>query len=127
VSKPKLDNFPLIHIPVKHRAVQSTGWKSTQPEKPNPEVIVARAGTVVTCPKCGATIGRLYSDLYSGVSCRADQIEFEPGQKRHANQKAECARCGEGYMKMHHWIRPGLPITIKIRLSIQLNGRQVWI
>lgn len=103
--------------------VSSTGWKSTAPEKLNAEIIVARAGTRIICPKCGVLIGRLYSDLYSGVSCRADQIEFEPGQTRHRNQKAECAKCGEGYMKMHMSWRNGTTIM----LSIEISGRQTWI
>lgn len=113
----------LAKFPIKPIIVRSTGWKSTKPEKLNPEVIVARAGTVVICPKCGDRIGRLFSDLYSGVSCRADQIEFEPHQKRHPKEKAECRRCGTGYMKMHISWRKGTTIL----LSIEINGVQRWI
>lgn len=117
----KLSSF-LIHVP-KKRMVQATGWKSTQPETPNVEIVIAKAGTVVVCPKCGTRIGQLFSDLYSGVSCRADQIEFETGQTRHPNQLAECAKCGSGYMRMSMSYRNGTAIM----LSVEIGGRQRWI
>lgn len=103
--------------------VGATGWKSLVPEKINKEVIVARAGTEVVCPKCGVRIGRLYSDLYSGVSCRADQIEFDQGQKRHPNEKAECRQCGTGYMRMSMSHRNGTTVL----LSVVIGGQQIWI
>lgn len=118
----KLANFPMARI-----TTGNTGWKSALPEKINPEVVVAKAGTVIICPKCNATIGRLYSDLFSGVSVRADQIEFSSGQKKHPNQKAECGVCKEGYMKQHIWVRPGLPASVKTLVSIAINGVQRWI
>lgn len=114
----KLANFRIKPI-----MVASTGWKSTKKELPNPEVIVAKAGTRVICPKCQAPIGKLFSDLYSGVSCRADQIEFERDQIRHPHEKAECKKCGTGYMVMSMSYRNGTSII----LSVDLMGRQVWI
>lgn len=122
-----LANFPIIHIPNKHRAVQHTGWKSTVAERINTAVILARAGSVVVCPKCGDRIGRLYSDLYSGVTCRADQIEFESGQKRNVGQKAECVKCGEGYMKAFFHFKNGQR-TVMTKVCIELpGGRRAWI
>lgn len=104
------------------KLVRHTGWKSTVPEV-RKEAIVAVAGTKVICPKCRTTIGRLYSDLYSGVSCRADQIEFEQGQKRHPNELAECKRCGEGYMKQHLSVQQGT----RIMIFVELPGGARWI
>ncbi len=103
--------------------VSATGWKRIGGEKVNAEVIVARAGTRVICPKCGVAVGRLFSDLYSGVSCRADQIEFEPNQVRHVGEPAACRKCGEGYMKMYKSYRNGTTIL----LSVELSGRRQWI
>lgn len=117
---------------IKPIVVQHTGWKSTAPEQINTEIVIATAGTRVVCPHCNAPIGRLRSDLYSGVSCRADQIEFEPGQLRHPNELAECKRCrpkdgapgtGHGYMKM---LKTAKGIS-RIYLSVEINGRQQWI
>jgi ribosomal protein S27E len=126
-KKTGLGNFPIIHIPNQHRAVQHTGWKSTAAERINTAVVLARAGSVVVCPKCGARIGRLYSDLYSGVTCRADQIEFEPGQKKHVNQKAECAKCGEGYMKAFFRFTNGKrQVATKICIEVH-GGMRRWI
>lgn len=126
MQKPKLSEFPLIHIPSKHRAVQSTGWKPVGPELINPEVTVARAGTRIVCPKCGAPIGRLGADLYSGMRVRADMIEFESGQKRHKDQLAECTKCHEPYMKHHFRVTAGLR-SFTTSISIEFDGRQRWI
>ena len=125
-KKTGLGNFPIIHIPNKHRAVQHNGWKSTVAERINTGTVLARAGTVVVCPKCGARIGRLYSDLYSGVTCRADQIEFEPNQKKHVNQKAECTKCGEGYMKAFFVFKNGQR-TVATKICIEVPGGRRWI
>lgn len=122
-----LGNFPIIHIPNKHRAVQHNGWKSTAAERINLESVLARAGSVVVCPKCGARIGRLYSDLYSGVTPRADQVEFEPGQKKHVNQKAECAKCGEGYMKAFFVFKNGSR-RVATKICIEVGpGLRRWL
>lgn len=127
MSKPKLSNFPLIHIPLKHRAVQATGWKPVGPEVINAETIVAKAGTPIVCPKCGDRIGRLFSDLYSGMRVRADQIEFASHQKRHKDQLAECTKCKEPYMKHHFRVRAGQPRAFTTTISIEIDGRQRWI
>lgn len=87
----KARDFPLIGIP--------TGWKTNAPEIVNEERIVARAGTKIVCPRCKDVIGRVSIDIYSGMRVRADAIEFEQGQKRHPNQKAECGKCSAPYMK----------------------------
>jgi hypothetical protein len=112
----KLSNFRVRPI-----AAQHTGWKSTTPERINTETILARAGSIVVCPRCGARIGRLYSDLYSGVTCRADQIEFSPGPKRHPNQKAGCAKCGEGYMKAFFRFTNGRR-QVQTKICIEVHG-----
>lgn len=118
---------------IKPIVTQHTGWKTTAPEQINPEIIVARAGTRVVCPKCSAFIGRLRSDLYSGVSCRADQIEFAPGQLRHPNELAECKACrpkdgapgtGTGYMQMRKSAKQPVP---RIFLHVEIDGRLMWI
>jgi uncharacterized protein (DUF983 family) len=114
----KLSNFKLVSVP-------HTGWKSLTPEVLKPHIIVAKAGTRVVCPKCKDVIGRLYSDLYSGVSCRADQIEFAQHQKRHRDQKAECVKCGQGYMEMRWSASAPIP---RIWLHVELlPGRFQWI
>lgn len=86
----------------------STGWKVPGEEIVNKEIIVAKAGTKITCPKCGDLIGKLWSDLYSGARVKADQIDFAPHQKKHPapavgqpakHQQAFCTKCGEPYMK----------------------------
>lgn len=122
----KLAGLPIIHIPNKHRAVQHTGWKSTAAERIDTSTVLAAAGAVVVCPKCGARIGRLYSDLYSGVTCRADQIEFEPGQVKHTNQKAECAKCGAGYMKAFFVFTNGKR-QVATKICIEVPGGRRWI
>lgn len=77
----------------------STGWKDARPEKVNPEVLVCRAGTRITCPRCKELVARFMCDLYSGTTIRADSLEFVRGQTRHPTEKAECRRCGEPYLK----------------------------
>ena len=84
-----------------------TGWKSARPEKINPEKIVCRAGTWVTCPRCRDRIARFMEDLYSGTTIKADALEFERHQKKHPNEKAECRRCGEPYLKFMASIKKG--------------------
>lgn len=117
----KLSNFEIKPV-----VMRATTWKSTAPELPNPELIVAKAGTRIICPKCHTLIGRINSDLYSGVSCRADQIEFEPGQTRHAKEGAFCAtpRCGGSYMIFHRSIRQGTRIVVHVETA---PGRYEWI
>jgi hypothetical protein len=116
----------LRNWPIKPIVVHGTGWKSTAPELPRTELIVAKAGTKVICPKCKTTIGRIRSDLYSGVSCRADQIEFASNQKKHANQAAICAipGCGGSYMIFHRSIRKGTRIVVHVETA---PGRHEWI
>jgi hypothetical protein len=119
-SRDRLRNFQLKPIVVKH-----TGWKAVElaPQTLNAENIVAKAGTRVVCPRCQAVIGRLFSDLYSGVFCRADQIEFVAGQTRRPDELAECKKCGEGYMKQSMSVANGT----RMILSVEINGSQRWI
>lgn len=116
----KLSNFRIKPI-----QVNATGWKSTAPEVPTWKVI-AKAGTRVICPKCKGLIGRIRSDLFDGVSCRADQIEFAPGQLHHAKEAAVCCvkGCGGSYMIFHRSIRQGTRIVIHVETA---PGRYEWI
>lgn len=90
----------------------TTGWKSNVPERVNPQKQVAIAGTEVICPKCSDVIGRLSVPLYSGMRIPAAAIEFKPHQKKHPNQKAECRRCGQAYMR--HFFSPTLHTRIHV-------------
>lgn len=92
------------------------GWKAAQPEVIDEEKVVAVAGTQVTCPRCKAVIGRLSVPIFSGMRIPADAIEFERDQIRHRDEKAECRRCGEPYMK-HHIVRRRLKTVIHTALG----------
>lgn len=61
--------------------------------------IVARAGTEVTCPDCGALIGTLRVDVYQGLNPGPELLRFHPKQVRRAHEPCECKRCGGGYWK----------------------------
>jgi len=126
MSKLKLSDFPMIHIPVKDRAVQPTGWKPVGPEMINPEVVVVKAGTPICCPKCGDRIGVLGADLYSGMRVRADMIEFAQGQKKHKDQKAECTRCQAPYMVHHIRVKSGKR-SLTTTVYVEMHGQRRWI
>lgn len=75
--------------------------------------VVAGAGTIITCPKCRASVATLRKPLYQGWNFGLDILRFEPGQQPDAKlPRAECRKCGEPYSKQSKSLRTGLRTII---------------
>lgn len=91
-------------------ALSGPKWVAPKRRELEPQRIVCTAGTRVKCPGCADHVGTINSTVYSGISIRADQIDFRPHQKRKANEKAVCSKCAAVYMRLprNQGARPGI-------------------
>jgi hypothetical protein len=97
--------------------------------------LIAGTGTILTCPKCHAHIGRLQRPLYQGWTFGLDAIRFDEGQAPDRNKpKAECRKCGAPYSEMttslkagqrtwihtaHGWLPPVPEVTAAVQGAIR--------
>ena len=81
------------------------------------EMPVAKAGTLITCPKCRAHIGRLRRTLYHSLTVAADSIIWEPGQHHDHDEGAICKKCGATYMAITASIKQGRRILLHTQVG----------